>query len=130
MHMNTKHVVYSIVIKDVKRSFTFYKDGLGITDAKMENGFITLELPGMLLFLAEEKSFSKYASIAQTDPYFPQKSVEGFFSCSIGSREEIDEILQRVKNAGGEIFAPQIKDHSNEGNILEHSKTLMAICGS
>jgi predicted lactoylglutathione lyase len=111
--MNTiKHVVLTLAAKNLDRSLAFYK-GVGISNATIIHGFLALELPGMSLFFASEADFTKYSGQASEAPYFPRVSAEGFLSCSVDTKQEVDDLLQKAKAAGGETFEPKTSVHNS-----------------
>lgn len=101
----------TLAVNDLKRSLTFYRDGLGLPtpDIAEVDDHAALELEGGLyLVLILRAEFAEFARLAnQADA--AQGSSECILSYFTASREEVDAILKRVEAAGGTI-AGQAKD--------------------
>jgi predicted lactoylglutathione lyase len=95
-------VVVSLPITDLGRSLRFYRDGLGLETAGVDDGIIAFELPNLSLFLIDQKQYATY-SVAAAGLPTPGAVI---VSCAIGSRAEVDESLARATAAGGTVAAP------------------------
>lgn len=99
-------VVVSLPVSDLDKSLRFYRDGLGMPTTGIDEGIIAFELPNLSLFLIERAEYVKYtdrSGIAVGGIPSPGACV---FSCAIGTREEVDDVLSRAEGAGGSAPRP------------------------
>ncbi|WP_151484799.1 VOC family protein [Streptomyces albicerus] len=101
--MKPKAVVVSLPVADLDRSLRFYRDGLGLSTAGIDEGAIVFELPNLSLFLIEREEYATYTDRAGVAT--PDATVAGacVISCAIGSKAEVDDILARAAAAGGTV---------------------------
>lgn len=105
--MKPKINVISLPVRDLEKSLTFYRDGLGLPTPGINEGIIAVELDGGLsLFLIERDQFASFSTLAQAEPHISHSSVECIFSCAVDSKEEVDTILEGALNTGGSIPSP------------------------
>ncbi len=104
--MNPKAVVTSLAVNDLERSLAFYRDGLEIETPGIDQGIIALEIANLSLFLIEKSEFERYSKTGKAQAHISQRSVECILSCAFNTREEIDQILEKVKKYGGTIPNP------------------------
>jgi predicted lactoylglutathione lyase len=110
MDMETDGVVLSRVVADAERSLAFYRDGLGMADARLMLGLVCLELPGLTLFLAQPEDFAKNTGLV---PDTTAGRADGVLSCAIRSTGEVDRLLETARSAGGAAMEPQLVDHAS-----------------
>ncbi|MDQ0279432.1 putative glyoxalase superfamily protein PhnB [Arthrobacter silviterrae] len=108
--METDGVVLSRVVADAARSLAFYRDGLGMADARLMLGLVCLELPGLTLFLAQPEDFARNTGLV---PGSAAGRSDGVLSCAIGSTGEVDRLLETARSAGGTVVEPQLVDHAS-----------------
>lgn len=111
--MKTQGVVLSLAIRDAAASYEFYSHVMGTEQTVLEQNTVALQLPGMTVFLAEIADFTKYSREAKRAPLLPVPATDSFLSCAIETIAEVDEILDRVKNAGGKTFEPHEIEHAS-----------------
>ena len=110
--METVGVVLSRIVADAERSLAFYRDGLGMADAKVMYGMVCLELPGLTLFLAEPAAFAhNTGSDAGAVGGGKRARFDGVLSCAIKSTGEVDRLLGTARAAGGTAAEPRVVDH-------------------
>ena len=102
--MKTQGVVLSLAVTDAARSHDFYREVLGADSVRLDMGIVCIELPGIMLFLAEIADFTKYSREAKRAPLLPVPASDALLSCAIASTEEVDDILSVVNAAGGRTF--------------------------
>lgn len=102
--MKTQGVVLSLAVTDATRSHDFYREVLGADCVRMEAGIVGIELPGLMLFLAEIADFSKYSREAKRAPLLPVPASDALLSCAIATTGEVDDVLSVAKAAGGKTF--------------------------
>lgn len=110
IEMETDGVVLSRVVADAARSLAFYRDGLGMDNARLMFGIACLELPGLTLFLAGPEDFAR--NTGRAAGAVAGRS-DGVLSCAIRSTAEVDRLLTTARTAGGSAFAPQVIDHAS-----------------
>ncbi|MFF6983810.1 VOC family protein [Streptomyces sp. NPDC008343] len=101
--MKPKTVVVSLPVADLDSSLRFYRDGLGLSTATVDEDAILFELPNLSLFLIERGEYATYLDRAGVAT--PRAAVPGacVISCAIGSSAEVDDILARAATAGGAV---------------------------
>lgn len=104
--MTPKSIVTSLAVTDLDTSLAFYRDGLGIATPGIDQGIITLEIANLSLFLIEKSEFEKYSKTGRALAHISQSSVECILSCAFNSRNEIDQILEKVEQYGGTVPNP------------------------
>jgi hypothetical protein len=101
--------VITIGVDDLRKSLTFYRDGLGlktqgIIGEEFEYGavvFFDLE-SGLKLALWPRKSLAKEAGIQPT----PASATEISIGHNVASKEEVDKVMAQAKKAGAKIVKP------------------------
>lgn len=102
----------TLAVQDLKRSITFYKDGLGlevseivgsefhdeITGAEGTISFIKLQ-DGLTLGLYERSNLAKDASISLDN----ESSTEFSLGYAAESKEQVDELLKKAVDAGATL---------------------------
>lgn len=113
--MEPKIFFITLAVDDLEKSLTFYRDGLGwstdgivgrefhddITGADGTIAFFKLE-NGLLLGLYERKNLALDAQIALNS----KSAIEFSLGYPAVSKNEVDELLRKVKAAGGRLTAP------------------------
>lgn len=108
----TKELWINLPVKDISVSKAFFtkvgfsfKDGPGVTATSAP---MTVGSKGVVVMLFEHSVFkcSTLNELADTD-----KGTEVLFSFDAESKQEVDEICQRVKAAGGTVFAEPSNVH-------------------
>src|SRR4051794_39204178 len=107
--MKPRITVITIGVDDLEKSLRFYRDGLGlktqgIVGTEFENGavaFFDLQA-GLKLAVWPRKSLAADAGLALGPP----SATEFSLAHNVGSREEVDALLQRAGAAGAVIVKP------------------------
>lgn len=101
----TKELWINLPVKDLKKSKQFFSD-IGFT--LHERHLDSEEMAGLVIgdhelmvMLFPVKTFEGYTKHEITDS---DRSTEVLLSVSTHSRAEVDEMIEKVKNAGGAIF--------------------------
>lgn len=110
--MKPRISVLTIGVNDLKKSLTFYRDGLGLkTDGivgeEFEYGavvFIDLE-NGMKLALWPRKSLARDTGIKKTPPSATELSIGHM----VKGKKEVDAVMTQAKKAGAKIVKPAQK---------------------
>lgn len=107
--MKPSITVLTLGVDDLERSLHFYRDGLGfptegIIGTEFEHGAVVFfELQGGLrLAIWERKSLAYEAKV----PLGPASSTELTIGHNVGSREEVDRIMEQAEKAGAVITDP------------------------
>lgn len=107
--MRPKIDVITLAVSDLARSLAFYRDGLGletdgIVGTEFEDGAVVFfKLNDHLtLALYPEASLSKDAGVQRGKHNLSQFSIGHL----VGSKEEVDEIIERAKAAGAVLPEP------------------------
>ncbi|RSM87440.1 glyoxalase [Kibdelosporangium aridum] len=104
--MRPATVIVSLPVTDLDRSLRFYRDGLRLPAPDVDENIIAFELPNLSLFLIEHSEYTTYTSRAGIPSPNAPAAGACIFSCAIGSKEEVDDILVRAEAAGGSVFRP------------------------
>lgn len=107
--MNPSITVLTLGVDDLPRAVAFYRDGLGwttqgIIGAHLENGavaFFDLQ-PGLKLALWPRRSLAADAGL----PLQPPSATEVSLGHNVGSREEVDAVMARARQAGATLVKP------------------------
>lgn len=107
--MKPRITVITLGVDDLEKSLAFYRDGLGlptegIVGTEFEHGavaFFTLQ-PGLILALWPRQNIAWDAGLAAT-PHSPTEFTIGH---NVGSREEVNAILEQAQRAGAKIVKP------------------------
>jgi uncharacterized protein len=104
--MKPRITVITIGVDDLERSLRFYRDGLGlrtqgIVGEQFEYGaaaFFDLQA-GLKLAIFPRKSISRDSTV----PEGPSSPTEFTLGHNVSSRDEVDEIMQQAREAGGAV---------------------------
>jgi catechol 2,3-dioxygenase-like lactoylglutathione lyase family enzyme len=110
--MKARISLITLGVDDLDRAVSFYRDGLGlitrgIIGADIENGavaFFNLD-KGLKLALWPRKSLSADSGLPQEAP----SSTEFSLAHNVGSREEVDAVMELAAKAGGRIVKPALE---------------------
>lgn len=115
--MKIRTTVVCLPVRDIDKTLAFYQNALGFSDAQVEEGMITLELPNLSLFLMEKSAFETYTKKVGRNAQFPDNNVGVVISCAMETREEVDTILESVPEHGGTTPAKAAMDEMSGGYI-------------
>ena len=101
--------VLTLAVDDLERSLAFYRDGLGlptegIVGQEFEYGavaFFNLQ-NGLLLALWPRTSIARDAGLSAQ----PRSSTEFTIGHNVGSKEEVDAVVEQARRAGAKIVKP------------------------
>ncbi|NOU93283.1 VOC family protein [Paenibacillus sp. LMG 31456] len=107
--MKPRITVITLGVDDLERSLEFYRDGLGfptqgVIGQEFEHGavaFFDLEA-GLRLAIFNRKNLAHDAKIIQTEASPSEFSI----GHNVSSKEEVDKVMQEVKEAGATITVP------------------------
>ncbi|GIO16722.1 glyoxalase [Cohnella xylanilytica] len=107
--MKPKVTVITLGVDDLERSLRFYRDGLGlptegIVGTEFEHGavaFFDLQ-PGLRLAVWKRDDIAYDAKLAKTAP----SPTEFTLGHNVGSREEVDRVMEQAERAGANIAVP------------------------
>lgn len=107
--MNPRITVITIGVNDLKKSLKFYRDGLGlptqgIIGAEFEHGavaFFDLQ-NGLKLALWPRSSIAHDSKIPLKSP----SATEFTIGHNVGSKKEVDAVMEQAKRAGAKIIKP------------------------
>lgn len=100
-----KELWINLPVKDLDKATGFFREiGVNIMDGGVENN----QMVGMVVgdhqvhvMLVQDERFERFTRNAVTDT---EQSTEALFSISVDTREELEEIIGKVKQAGGFVF--------------------------
>jgi len=101
--MNIKTTVVCLPVRNIERTLAFYKNALGFSEAVIEEGMVTLELPNLSLFLMEKEAFEIYSRKAGRGAQFPDDNAGMVISCALETREAVDAILEKAVRYEGTV---------------------------
>jgi uncharacterized protein len=107
--MKPRITVITLGVDDLERSLKFYRDGLGlptegIIGEEFEHGavaFFDLQ-EGLKLAIWNRKDMAHEAKVSQTTP----SPTEFTLGHNVGSKEEVDEVMEEAQKAGAVITDP------------------------
>ena len=107
--MQPRMTVLTLGVDDLERALVFYRDGLGlptdgIVGTDYEYGavaFFALQ-PGVTLALWPRRSLAHDATL----PLQPPSATEFSIGHNVGSRDEVDAVLEQARRAGATITKP------------------------
>ncbi|MCX7569307.1 VOC family protein [Tumebacillus sp. DT12] len=107
--MKPRITVLTLGVDDLERSLHFYRDGLGfhtqgIIGQEFEHGavaFFDLQA-GLRLAIWKRQDIAHDAQITQTAP----SPTEFTIGHNVGSKEEVDQVMEQAKKAGAVITVP------------------------
>ena len=105
--MKPRITVITLGVDDLERSLRFYRDGLGfptegIVGTEFEHGavaFFDLQ-PGLMLAIWPRENIAHDANLSKT-PHSPTEFTIGH---NVGSKEEVDVVMEQAKRAGAKII--------------------------
>jgi catechol 2,3-dioxygenase-like lactoylglutathione lyase family enzyme len=107
--MRPRVTLITLGVDDLDRSLAFYRDGLGlqtrgIVGQEFEHGAVVFfELqPGLQLALWPRASIAHDTGLPQT----PRSATELTIAHNVGSREEVDRVMEEARRAGARIVKP------------------------
>lgn len=115
--MKIKTTVLCLPVTDVQKALIFYREVFGFSDAKIEEGILTLEFPNLSLFIMEKNAYEAYAHEAKREAFFPGHSAPAIISCAVESKQDVDRALECAKENGGTAPAKPEVDPSFGGYI-------------
>ena len=102
----TKEIWINLPVKDVKRSKEFFTSlGFSFDSSYMDNdegASLVIGDKGVIVMLFKESAFENFTGNKITDS---KLSTEVLFSIDAESREEVDEMVDKILKAGGTIYA-------------------------
>ncbi|AUS10435.1 glyoxalase [Laceyella sacchari] len=107
--MKPRITVITLGVDDLEKSLAFYRDGLGfstegIIGAEYEHGavaFFDLQ-SGLKLAIWQRKNIAHDANV----PLTASSPVEFTLGHNVGSKEEVDQVMDQAKQAGATITTP------------------------
>ncbi|UWE02311.1 VOC family protein [Laceyella sacchari] len=107
--MKPRITVITLGVDDLEKSLAFYRDGLGfstegIIGAEHEHGavaFFDLQ-SGLKLAIWQRKNIAHDANV----PLTASSPVEFTLGHNVGSKEEVDQVMDQAKQAGATITTP------------------------
>ena len=107
--MKPRITVITLGVDNFEKSLKFYRDGLGfptegILGTEFEHGavvFFDLQ-PGLMLAIWPRDDIAHDANISKT-PHSPTEFTIGH---NVGSKEEVDAVMEQAKRAGAKILKP------------------------
>jgi uncharacterized protein len=105
--MKPRITLLTLGVDDLEKSLAFYRDGLGlptegIVGTEFEHGavaFFDLQ-NGLKLALWPRRSIAHDANI----PLQPRSATDLTIGHNVGSKEEVDEVMEQAKRAGAKII--------------------------
>ena len=105
--MKPRITVITLGVDDLDKSLRFYRDGLGlptrgIMGTEFEHGavaFFDLQ-PGLMLAIWPRENIAHDANLSKT-PHSPTEFTIGH---NVGSKEEVDVVMEQAKRAGAKII--------------------------
>lgn len=113
--MNIRTTVVCLPVHNQDKTLEFYQNALGFSDAQVDEGIITLELPNLSLFLMEKGAFETYSKKAGRGAQFPDKNAGTVISCAMESKKAVDTILENVPKYGGTVPNNATMDETSGG---------------
>jgi catechol 2,3-dioxygenase-like lactoylglutathione lyase family enzyme len=107
--MKPRITLITLAVDDLEKSLAFYRDGLGlptrgIVGQEFEHGavaFFDLQ-SGLQLAIWSRDDLVHDSKIAKT----PRSAAEFAIGHNVGSKKEVDEVLEQAKRAGARIAKP------------------------
>ncbi|TCP25578.1 hypothetical protein EV207_1218 [Scopulibacillus darangshiensis] len=106
--MKPRMTVLTLGVDDLERSLAFYRDGLGlptegIIGKEFEHGAVAFfDLEGVKLAIWNRKDLVHETKVGQTAP----NPAEFTIGHNVGSKEEVDQVMNQAKKAGATIPDP------------------------
>lgn len=109
IRMNPRITVLTIGVDNLERSLNFYRDGLGfqtegIVGTQFERGAVVFFhiQPGIILALYPRTSLAYDATV----PVGPHSESEFSIGHNVGSKQEVDAVMEQARHAGAVIAKP------------------------
>ena len=102
--------VVCLPVRDLDAALAFYTEVFGLPGLVIEEGMITVELPGLSLFLLEHEQFERYSAKAGRSARYPDAGVGVIISCAIESREALDTMQESALAHGGSVPREAVHD--------------------
>ena len=115
--MKIRGSVVCLPVRDLDKTWTFYQSVFELPDLKMEEGMITIELPGLSLFLMEKDAFETYSRKAGRDAQFSTDKVGAIISCALLTKNDVDRALEEAPKYGGSVAGDAAIDESYGGYV-------------
>lgn len=116
--MKIRGTVLCLPIKDLEKTFHFYKRMFTQSEIHREDAMIILELPKLSIFLMDTVSFETYSLQTGRKALFPTDDQAGIIiSCALMSQEDVDHALQDAPKFGGKVVNKAKMDEQYDGYI-------------
>ena len=112
-------VVVSLPVADLERSLRFYRDALGLKTPGIDEYVIAFELPNLSLFLIARDEYATYIGRAGITASAAVHAGALIVSCAMGSKQEIDDVIERAAGAGGAAGPAAEHDGSYTGYVTD-----------
>lgn len=99
--MKIKTTVLCLPVANLQKTFGFYQEVFGLSDAKIEEGILALELPNLSLFLMEKESYESYTKKANRAALLPGASAPVVISCAVETNQDVNRAIEKAKQHGG-----------------------------
>ena len=108
MTMEPRISVITLGVSDLRRSYTFYKDGLGFpTKMNPDGGIVLFATSGTRLFLYPYEKLAADFGLKLSPTRGRKDAFAGFtFGHCVRKKEDVDAILAQAEKAGGRIVKP------------------------
>lgn len=109
---STARVIGTVVclpVRDLAAALGFYRAVFAFPDLEVDEGIVTVELPGLSLFLIEENTFESYTRKAGRTTAYPG-GTGVILSCAVASAKTLDDMLEAVAENGGTVPTPAAVD--------------------
>lgn len=113
--MKIKTTVLCLPVADLQKTLNFYQEIFGFSDARIEEGILSLELPNLSLFLMEKIGYESYTKKANRAALMPGASAPAVISCAVETKQDVDRALERAKQYGGTAPGAAEVDASSGG---------------
>jgi catechol 2,3-dioxygenase-like lactoylglutathione lyase family enzyme len=107
--MKPRISVITLGVSDLNRSLAFYRNGMGlptegIVGTEFEDGAVVFfnMNPNLILALYPKAALAKDAHVSVT----PQSAAEFSIGHNVGSKQEVDAVMQQAEQAGARITDP------------------------
>ena len=103
--MEQRLSLITLGVADLARARQFYEGGLGWIKSNAEEEVVFYQLPGIVLALWSRAALAEDAHVPDSGATFSGITL----AFNTRSREEVDELLSQVTDAGGTILKPAIE---------------------
>lgn len=103
--MEPRISLITLGVTDLERSFTFYRDGLGLpTTRRPQDGIVFFQTSGATLALFP---YQDLADDVGTDWNVPRSKFTGItLAHNVRERKEVDQLLAQAESAGAQVVKP------------------------